>query len=117
MNEYITTKEAADKWGLSERRVRILCSEQRVKGVVQVGRAWLIPKDAPKPEDARSAKESPDKTKRESAKKGVAGTDAKPKKKGAQEKIVCEEPEKAEKDAEGYVTYRCQSKPLEVHLL
>ena len=42
----ITVKEAAEKWGISARRVQILCSEGRIKGTVRFGRAWMIPSTA-----------------------------------------------------------------------
>lgn len=50
---YISTKEAAQKWGISERRVRVLCKEGRVDGAMQSSWAYLIPRDAPKPGDGR----------------------------------------------------------------
>ncbi|MGH0052879.1 MAG: hypothetical protein ACQ5SW_05780 [Sphaerochaetaceae bacterium] len=50
---YISAKEAAKNWGISERRVRILCSEGRVDGVLRSSWAWNIPADAPKPGDGR----------------------------------------------------------------
>ena len=50
---YMTVKEASSKWGISDRRVRILCSEGRVPGAFQEGRGWKIPMDARKPEDGR----------------------------------------------------------------
>lgn len=50
---YISAKEAATKWGISQRRVAILCSENRIADVTMVGNMWLIPKEATKPEDAR----------------------------------------------------------------
>lgn len=46
--------EAAEKWGLSTRRVRILCQENRIEGVIRKGNLYMIPTDAKKPEDARS---------------------------------------------------------------
>jgi len=51
---YISAKEAAKKWGISERRVRILCAEGRVDGVLRSSWAWNIPSDAPKPGDGRT---------------------------------------------------------------
>lgn len=51
--EYITAKEAAEKWGISQRRVQVLCEQDRVDGAKRHGWAWAIPKDAPKPADAR----------------------------------------------------------------
>ena len=50
---YITVKQAAEKWGISDRRVRILCSEGKILGVTREGRSWMIPADAKKPEDGR----------------------------------------------------------------
>ncbi len=50
---YITTKQAAEKWGISERRVRVLCAEGKIQGALQVGRGWNIPADAVKPFDGR----------------------------------------------------------------
>ena len=50
---YITVKQAAEKWGISDRRVRVLCSEGKISGAYQEGRAWKIPHDAAKPTDGR----------------------------------------------------------------
>ncbi|EPI59013.1 Fic family protein [Gardnerella pickettii] len=50
---YITVKQAAEKWGISDRRVRILCSEGKIPGAYQEGRSWKIPYDASKPTDGR----------------------------------------------------------------
>lgn len=54
--EYITPKEAALRWGISDRRVRVLCSQGKIQGVTRAGRAWLIPADAKKPVDARTTR-------------------------------------------------------------
>ena len=51
---FMSTKEAAEKWSISERRVRVLCAEGRVDGVVQSSWAYLIPRNAPKPSDGRT---------------------------------------------------------------
>jgi len=51
--EYITAKDAAKKWGISQRRVQVLCELGRVKGAVRLGWAWAVPKDAEKPKDSR----------------------------------------------------------------
>ena len=53
---YMTVKQAAEKWGISDRRVRILCSEGKILGVTREGRSWKIPVDAKKPEDGRYKK-------------------------------------------------------------
>lgn len=50
---YISVKQAAEKWGISDRRVRILCSEGKILGVIREGRSWRIPAEAEKPEDGR----------------------------------------------------------------
>ena len=52
--EYIKVSEAAAKWGLSARRVRILCAEGRIGGVVRKGNLYMIPVDALRPSDGRS---------------------------------------------------------------
>ena len=51
--EYMSCPEAASKWGISERRVQILCKKDRIPGISKIGYMWLIPKDAKKPVDAR----------------------------------------------------------------
>ena len=50
---YMSVKQAAEKWGISDRRVRILCSEGKVLGVIREGRSYRIPAEAKKPEDGR----------------------------------------------------------------
>lgn len=50
----ITAQEAAEKWGITRRRVQILCVENRIKGAKRLGNMWVIPKDAEKPIDGRS---------------------------------------------------------------
>ncbi len=50
---YLTVAEIAAKWGISERRVRQLCTQGRVVGAFHDGRAWRIPAEAVKPLDAR----------------------------------------------------------------
>lgn len=54
--EYISAREAADKWGISQRRVAVLCAEQRIKEATMVGNMWIIPSSAEKPIDARSTR-------------------------------------------------------------
>lgn len=51
--EFITVSQAANKWNISDRRVRILCSEGMIEGVVKQGRSYRIPADALKPLDGR----------------------------------------------------------------
>lgn len=50
---FMTVKQASEKWGISDRRVRILCAEGKIPGAYQEGRAWKIPIDAVKPADGR----------------------------------------------------------------
>jgi len=50
---YMTVKQAAAKWGISDRRVRILCTEGKITGAYQEGRNWRIPSNAIKPVDGR----------------------------------------------------------------
>lgn len=51
--KYLSAKEAADKWGISDRRVQILCNQDRIPGVIRIGNIWGIPDDAEKPKDER----------------------------------------------------------------
>lgn len=53
MAETMTVKEAAKRWGITERRVTVLCTEGRIVGVYKKGRCWRIPVDAKKPADSR----------------------------------------------------------------
>ena len=52
--KYIGVKEAAKKWGISDRRVRILCEEGRIEGAIKLEWSWTIPQDSPKPFDGRT---------------------------------------------------------------
>ncbi len=54
--EYITVAQAAEQWGISDRRVRILCQQGKIEGVIRKGRAWMIPVDAEKPIDGRTTR-------------------------------------------------------------
>lgn len=51
--KYMSVTEASIKWQISDRRIRVLCSEGRIEGAVKFGRNWSIPYDAVKPTDAR----------------------------------------------------------------
>ena len=53
MNDYVSTKEIADRWGITTRRVGKLCVTGRIPGAIKVGPVWVIPKNAAKPADAR----------------------------------------------------------------
>ena len=47
--EYITSKEAAEKWGVSERMVRVYCVQERIPNAYQEFEIWYIPENAAKP--------------------------------------------------------------------
>lgn len=49
MEGYMTTKEAAEKWEITQRQVQIHCQKKRIPGVVTVGKNYLIPIDATRP--------------------------------------------------------------------
>lgn len=54
--EFMTTKEAVEKWNISERRIRQLLQDGRIEGAVKVGNSWNIPACAEKPIDKRIIK-------------------------------------------------------------
>lgn len=56
MQQFMSIREAAEKWGVSERRVNQFCTEGRIAGAQRMGRSWMIPGDAEKPEDPRKLK-------------------------------------------------------------
>lgn len=56
MGRYLSVREAAEKWGVSERRINQYCSEGRIPGAEKIGKAWVIPADADKPGDPRKRK-------------------------------------------------------------
>lgn len=51
--EYMTIQEASEKWGISSRRIQVLCANDRLAGVIRFGRQWAIPSNTEKPSDAR----------------------------------------------------------------
>ena len=53
MNDYISIREAAEKWGVSERRVNQFCGEGRIPGARKFGGVWAIPAGSKKPGDPR----------------------------------------------------------------
>ena len=59
--DWITPQQAAEKWGVSDRRVQALCANGQVNGAVRLGRGWLIPKKTPKPKDGRFKKNAENK--------------------------------------------------------
>lgn len=53
INGYMSITEIAEKWGISPRRVRVLCANGRIEGAAKLGREWAIPVDAERPTDER----------------------------------------------------------------
>jgi len=51
--DWITAKQAAKAWGISDRRVQALCANGQIDGAIRLDMGWLIPKNAPKPPDGR----------------------------------------------------------------
>ena len=53
MERFMTTKEASGKWGVSPRRINILCKTGRIPGAYKENKQWMIPENAIKPADKR----------------------------------------------------------------
>lgn len=51
--DYMSAAEAATLWGISARMINYYCVDGRIPGAQKIGATWIIPKDAPKPEDRR----------------------------------------------------------------
>jgi hypothetical protein len=51
--DYLTVKEAGEKWGITARMVTYYCVDGRIKGAEKKGNLWLVPIDAEKPIDGR----------------------------------------------------------------
>ena len=51
--EYQSIKQVAEEWGLSTRRILVLCTEGRIPNAIKIGYYWAIPKKAHKPKDGR----------------------------------------------------------------
>ena len=62
MLSYMSAKEAAEKWNISQRRVSVLASENRINGAMMVGNMWIIPSNAEKPIDKRTVRYEKNKT-------------------------------------------------------
>lgn len=54
--DYNTTKESAEKWGISDRRILQYCNAGRIKDAVKMENNWLIPQSAERPVDGRRKK-------------------------------------------------------------
>lgn len=53
MDDFMTTREISNLWGVSPRWVQTLCSNGKIQGAVKFGNAWAIPKTSEKPVDSR----------------------------------------------------------------
>jgi hypothetical protein len=67
---WITAQEAAEAWGVTDRRVQVLCANGHIEGALRLKRGWLIPKGASKPADGRvrNGRKPTNKSKNEEAK-------------------------------------------------
>jgi hypothetical protein len=54
--DYISVREAADKWGITSRMVNYHCVAGRIEGAQKIGNMWVVPKNAAKPADGRRKK-------------------------------------------------------------
>ncbi len=50
---YLSITQTAERWGISPRRIQILCRDGRVDGAIRIGHSWAIPDETPKPADGR----------------------------------------------------------------
>lgn len=53
MMEYLSIKQTSEKWGITVRRIQVLCTEGRIPDATKIGSYWAIPADAEKPNDQR----------------------------------------------------------------
>lgn len=53
MEKFMTTREASEKWNITERRINVLCKEGRIPGAYKDNKRWLIPNETEKPADKR----------------------------------------------------------------
>ena len=69
---WITAQEAAEAWGITDRRVQVLCANGQIEGALRLKRGWLIPKGTQKPADGRAGngRKPAVKTKNEEANNG-----------------------------------------------
>lgn len=51
--EYLSIKQTSEKWGISVRRIQVLCAEERIPGATKIGSYWAIPANTKKPKDLR----------------------------------------------------------------
>lgn len=51
--KYLSIRQTSEKWGISIRRIQVLCAENRIPGATKIGSYWAILADAEKPNDER----------------------------------------------------------------
>lgn len=51
--EYLSIRQTAEKWGISKRRIQILCAQERIQGAIKIDSSWAISSDAKKSKDNR----------------------------------------------------------------
>lgn len=62
--KYMTANQASKKWNISQRRVQVLCAQNRIDGVFKLGDAWAIPEESSKPKDNRKKYSAENKAKK-----------------------------------------------------
>lgn len=78
MKYYLSLREAAEKWGVSERRINQYCAEGRIPGAQKIGNAWAVPADAEKPKDPRRTRRQAKPAKEETGAGGLDHTNLMP---------------------------------------
>lgn len=58
MNGYITVKEAAQKWKVTNRQIQLWCKDSRIPGAIMLSRIWIIPENAERPTSTRRTKKA-----------------------------------------------------------
>ncbi len=51
--EYLSIRQTSGRWGISPRRIQVLCAQARIPGAIRIGYSWAIPYNAEKPFDGR----------------------------------------------------------------
>ena len=50
---YLSIKQTAERWGITPRRIQVLCAQGRIEGAMRIGKVWAIPDNVEKPKDER----------------------------------------------------------------
>ena len=50
---YLSIKQTAERWGITPRRIQVLCAQGRIEGAMRIGKVWAIPDKVEKPKDDR----------------------------------------------------------------